>query len=51
MIRGLFDLSGEETLEQLRVQGSGLQFGFDVTFTYEDPAHVKTTVVLECKNY
>ena len=54
MIQRLFELdetASAQVLENLRVQTSGNQYGFDVTFTYIDRFEVKTTCMIECKNY
>lgn len=47
--------SDDETASQLpeyiRRQGSGIQFGFDITFLYKNKYGVDTTYMIECKNY
>lgn len=51
LIRELFDLSTDYTLDELRLQSSGTQFGFDITFTYADAYGAMCTCMIECKNY
>jgi len=54
LIRQLFSIPEEENqqcLEELRVQGAGYQFGFDVTFTYRDAYGAMVHCRVECKNY
>lgn len=48
---GIDEAESLEVLENLHVQGSGIQFGFDVAFTYQDRFGVSTTCRVECKNY
>lgn len=51
LIRKLFELSDEIELKVLRRQRSGIQYGFDISFTYQDSFGVETTCVIECKDY
>ena len=51
LLRRLFELSDDDGLEALRVQGSGMQFGFDIAFTYRDRYDMPVNCVVECKNY
>ncbi len=51
LICGLFPACGPEVLTHLHHQGSGIQFGFDITFTYCDSHGISCTCMIECKNY
>lgn len=54
LIRQLFSIPEEgnqNCLEEVRLQGAGYQFGFDVTFTYRDTHRSTVTCMVECKNY
>lgn len=51
LLRLLFELEDDGPLDCLRVQGGGLQFGFDVMLKYRDCRGVLSTSVIECKNY
>lgn len=54
LLRQLFSIpeEGNQTcLEELRVQGAGYQFGFDIDFTYRDAYGAAVHCVVECKNY
>ena len=51
LLRFLFELDDDGPLDSLRVQGSGLQFGFDIVLKYRDHSGIEITCVIECKNY
>ena len=51
LIRKLFDLSDDTALKDLHHQHNGFQYGFDISFTYQDAFGVETTCLLECKDY
>lgn len=54
MIKEILSLDNETASrlpEYIRRQGSGIQFGFDITFSYKDKYGVDTTCMIECKNY
>ena len=51
LIRKLFDLSDDTVMKELRHQHNGFQYGFDISFTYQDAFGVETTCLLECKDY
>lgn len=54
LIRQVFSIPEEgnqNCLEELRLQGAGYQFGFDVAFTYRDAHGNMVDCVVECKNY
>ena len=53
LISELFDLDpdDEDILRELRLQTSGEQFGFDITFTYTDAYGAICRCMIECKNY
>lgn len=54
LFRRLFERDGAESevvLERIRIQRSGTQNGFDVTFTCQDRFGVAVTCMVECKNY
>lgn len=51
LIRRLFDLSDGVELTFLRRQRGGIQYGFDLSFTYQDSFGTETACRIECKNY
>lgn len=51
LLKVLFELDGDAPLDSLHVQGSGLQFGFDIMLKYRDRSNIQITCAIECKNY
>lgn len=51
LLKFLFELDSDEPLDSLRVQNSGLQFGFDIMLKYRDRSNIQITCAIECKNY
>lgn len=51
LLKFLFELDDDAPLDSLRVQGSGLQFGFDIMLKYHDRSNIQITCAIECKNY
>lgn len=51
LIRRLFSLSSEDCLQELHIQNSGTQFGFDVGFRYSDRFGAEVNCKIECKDY
>lgn len=50
LLRSLFELSDDLTLDELHSQLGGTQYGFDITFTYRDCRNTQVTCHVECKN-
>lgn len=54
LLRQLFSIPDEgnqHCLDDLHVQGSGYQFGFDIAFTYRDAYGATVSCLVECKHY